>query len=84
MSLGSKLMAANMVMITTAAKKRAAEQRRTLRSLVDEGLRAVLAGRAGCVRRRTKIRWVTAHGGLPPGLDVSDRERLHEWIRRDR
>jgi hypothetical protein len=27
---------------------------------------------------------VTVQGGLPPGLDVSDRASMHEWLRRQR
>jgi hypothetical protein len=68
--------------LMVAAKKRAAESRTTLRALFERGLRRELAGPAGPERRRAKrIRWVTARGGLPPGLDVADRARMHEWIR---
>ncbi|HUP48217.1 MAG TPA: hypothetical protein VNA04_05435 [Thermoanaerobaculia bacterium] len=28
-----------------------------------------------------EIRWVVVDGGVPPGVDVADRERLHDWIR---
>ena len=68
-----------------AAKKRAAESRTTLRDLFEQGLRQVLAGpgaRRSSVTRR--IRWVAAKGGLPPGLDVTDRAKMHDWIRRQR
>lgn len=64
------------------AKKRAAELRVPLRRLIEEGLRARLArpaARRGAARRR--IRWVTVDGGLPPGLDPADRERMHDWLR---
>ena len=68
-----------------AAKKRAAETRTTLREIFERGLRRELRqsrlGRRGSPRRRA-IRWVTAQGGLPPGLDVADREKMHEWLRR--
>ena len=63
------------------AKKRAAELRRPLRALIEEGLRARLEETRGKGRRRRKIRWVTAPGGLPADLDVADRERMHEWLR---
>ena len=67
------------------AKKRAAELRRPLRELVERGLRAELRrkpverdrGRRG----RVKIRWVTAPGGLPRGVDVSDRAAMHDALR---
>jgi hypothetical protein len=65
-----------------AAKKRAAEDRTTLRAILERGLRRELkdrrqpsAGGAG------RIRWVTVEGGLPEGLDVSDRARMHDWLR---
>jgi hypothetical protein len=65
------------------AKKRAAETRTPLRLLIERGLRRELASStAGGARRgAVKIRWITAPGGLPPGLDVSDRASLHDWIR---
>ncbi len=64
------------------AKRHAASQRTTLRTLVERGLRAEL--RSGTRRRTTprKIRWVTADGGLPTGIDVSDRAAMIEALRR--
>jgi len=64
------------------AKKHAAETRTPLRVLIERGLRRELAGRA---RSRSgasprKIRWVVAPGGLPPGVDVSDRTSLVTWM----
>jgi hypothetical protein len=64
------------------AKKRAAELRRPLRALVEAGLRAQLDETPSKARARRKIRWVTTPGGLPADLDVADRERMHEWLRR--
>ena len=66
-----------------AAKRRAAEDRSTLRAIVERGLRAHLhRPRAGRKRTgRTAIRWVTVDGGLPPGLDLRDREATHGWLR---
>jgi hypothetical protein len=66
------------------AKKRAAEQRRPLRALFVEALREHLDRGKGAERPPRKIRWVTVSGGLPPGLDLSDRARTQEWIRRQR
>lgn len=67
------------------AKKRAAELRRPLRSLVTEGLRRQLAATRrpvdGPAPPRRRIRWITAAGGLPPGLEVADRERMHDRLR---
>jgi hypothetical protein len=65
------------------AKKRAAETRTPLRVLIERALRRELSSTAGGGQRRlaSRIRWVTAPGGLPPGLDVSNRTALHGWIR---
>lgn len=71
-----------------AAKKRAAETRCTLREIFERCLRLELggarAGRGGGRRRRRPIRWVTVKGGLPPGLDVASREKMHEWLKSQR
>lgn len=65
-----------------AAKKRAAELRRPLRQLVEDGLRQQLAApRHGKARRRKKFRWIVARGGLPPGVDIADRAKMHDWLR---
>ena len=50
--------------------------------LFARGLRRELD--AGGPERRPeerKIRWVVVDGGLPPGLDLADRERMHDWLR---
>jgi len=62
-----------------AAKKKAAEQRRPLRALVEEGLRTVLEGPKRQERKRT-VRLVTVKGGLAPDLDLSNRESMISWI----
>jgi len=68
-----------------AAKKRAAELRCTLRTLIERGLRHELSTRGGGrASKRQTIRWVTVRGGLPPGLDVRDRAVMHDWLRRQR
>lgn len=68
-----------------AAKKRAAEQRRPMRQLVESGLRRELsAGSQRPARSRPGIRWVTVRGGLPPGLELSDRAAMTEWLSRSR
>ena len=66
------------------AKKRAAETRTPLRVLIERGLRRELASTSAGGRVRhapRKITWIVAPGGLPPGLDVSDRSSMHDWIR---
>ncbi len=61
------------------AKKRAAEQRRPLRSLMADGLRAELDKKRHERRGRKKVRWITSPGGLPP-VDISDRAQMHDWL----
>jgi hypothetical protein len=68
-----------------AAKKRAAELRQPLRALIERSLRAELGLAAGPPAGKPRtIRWVTVAGGLPPGVDVSDRALMHEWLRQQR
>lgn len=69
-----------------AVKRRAAEDRSTVRAIVERGLRAQLrAPKAGARRAgRTAIKWVTVDGGLPAGLDLSDRAAMHDRLRGDR
>jgi len=68
-----------------AAKKRAAELRCSLGTLIERGLRHELsAGRPKRSGRKLVIRWVTVRGGLPPGLDPSDRGAMHDWLARTR
>ena len=66
-----------------AAKKRAAELRRPLRSLIEEGLRSVLNQDQPKPRKKT-LRLVTVKGGLAKDLDVSNRESMYEWLRKNR
>lgn len=69
-----------------AAKRRAAEERSTLRAIVERGLRAQLR-RPQAVRKqagRLRIRWVTVDGGLPKDLDLADRAATYDWLRRRR
>ena len=59
------------------AKKLAAELRVPLRKLPEEGLRARLGRRPPRKRgKKRSIRWITVDGGLPRGMDVSDREKI--------
>ena len=66
-----------------AAKKQAAESGLTLRELFESGLRRELETRPLAQPRRPTgkpIRWPTTKGGLPPGLDISSREKMYQWI----
>lgn len=65
-------------------KKRAAEQGTTLKEMWTRVLSESLRAPARGARSKRKIRWVTGKGGLPPGLDVSNRERMYDWIIRHR
>ena len=67
------------------AKRKALETRTTLREILERALRRELRG-AGShrTRRRPGIRWVTSAGGLPPGLDVSDRGKMWDWMQKER
>jgi hypothetical protein len=65
------------------AKKRAAEQRRSLKSLLADGLRVELDKGRSHRRRRKTVRWVTSPGGLP-AVDISDRAKMHEWLLRQK
>jgi hypothetical protein len=69
-----------------AAKQRAAELRQPLRALIERGLRAEL-GRSTVAAGGAKpvaIRWVTVPGGLPAGVDLSDRSAMHDWLQQQR
>jgi len=66
-----------------SAKKRTAESRKPFRELTETGLKSQLAGASERTAiRRPGIRWVTVDGGVPAGLDLSNRSAMHEWLRR--
>lgn len=52
-------------------KKRAAEEHRTLASLVEEGVTLVLTGPARPRRSRVKVPVSRASGGVMPGVDLN-------------
>jgi hypothetical protein len=68
--------------LIVAAKRRAAERRTTLRTLIEQGLRAELRRGGAPPSTRKPIRWVTVDGGLPPGLNVADRAAMIDRLRR--
>jgi hypothetical protein len=53
------------------AKKRAADEQRTLTSLVEEGVALVLARPAKKRRERIELPVSRASGGVQPGVDLS-------------
>lgn len=67
-----------------AWKKKAVEQGTTLKDMWETLLRSSLRAPHPERRSRRKIRWVTGKGGLPPGLDVSNRVRMYDWLRGQR
>ena len=67
-----------------AWKKRAVDQGTTLKDLWESVLSSALRPTRLSRRAKRRIRWVTARGGLPPGLDISSRERMWEWFRTNR
>jgi hypothetical protein len=69
-----------------AAKKRAAELRQPLRELFERGLRAEISRPAAVAGRSkaVKLTWVTVDGGLPTGVDVTDRAAMHDWLSEQR
>jgi hypothetical protein len=61
------------------AKRKAAAEGRTLTSLIEDGLRLVLAdGRKTAKRRRVVLPVSKATGGLMPGIDISSSAALQE------
>lgn len=54
------------------AKREAARRGETLTSLMDKGLRLVLAQRPKAPRRRVALPECRAGGGMLPGVDLSD------------
>ncbi|MGH9466539.1 MAG: hypothetical protein ACRD1Y_04225 [Terriglobales bacterium] len=60
-------------------KKAAAEGSRTLRELIESGLRRELA----CMPRQPRPR-THGSGSWPKGLDISSREKMWEWIESER
>lgn len=61
------------------AKRKAAAEGRTLTSLIEDGLRLVVAGhKKGVNVERVMPRVSTAGGGLMPGIDLNDSAALQE------
>jgi hypothetical protein len=61
------------------AKRKAAEEGRSLTELIETGLRQILSGRPSTQRaRRIRPPVSSARGGLLPGVDLEDMARLQE------
>jgi hypothetical protein len=63
------------------AKKRAAYERRTLTSLIEEGLSLVLTKPKMDPRKRVKLPVSKASGGVLPGVDLNRSGDLEEIMR---
>jgi len=59
------------------ARRKAAEEGRTLTAVIEDALRA-LFGRPARPRSRFRLRLPTRRGTRPPDIDVADRDALHE------
>jgi len=61
------------------AKRKAADEGRSLTSLIEDGLRLVVAeDRKPLKQKRVLPRVSTATGGVLPGIDISDSAALQE------
>jgi hypothetical protein len=61
------------------AKRKAAAERRTLTSLIEDGLRLVVAGSGKIANRKRVLPPVSkATGGPMPGIDLNDLSSLQE------
>lgn len=62
------------------AKKRAADEGRTLTSLIEEGLRIVLTARKAKKRKRVHLPVSVASGGVRPGVDLNRSGALEDLM----
>ncbi|MGH8510644.1 MAG: hypothetical protein ACREU9_09130 [Gammaproteobacteria bacterium] len=60
------------------AKKKAAEQGRTLTSLIEEGLKTILAESRAARRMRVQLPISKASGGTLPGVDLNRSSDLQD------
>ena len=61
------------------AKKRAADEGKTLRALMEEALRARIQTR-GSAKSGFTLQWRTEHGRLQPGVRLDDRQSLFDLM----
>ena len=60
------------------AKRKAAEEGRTLTALIEDGLRLVVGGKGPAKAKRVLPRFSDASGGPLPGIDISNSAALQE------
>jgi Bacterial antitoxin of type II TA system, VapB len=68
--------------VLRAARRRAREQERPLKDVINEALRQGLALGAGHPAPAYKFRLKTVKGRLLPGVDLTDRDKLFELMER--
>jgi hypothetical protein len=59
------------------AKKRALEKGTSLRNVIESALRRALV-ESKKTPTRFRLKWKTVRGNRLPGIDISDRDALHE------
>ncbi len=65
--------------LLSRAKRKAIADRRTLTSLIEEGLRLVVGEKRAMSKAKRRLpRCSTATGGTLPGIDISDSAALQE------
>ena len=64
-----------------SAKKRAADEGRTLTSVVEDALRAFLSPRKE--RGGHRFRWVVVNDTGLPAVDIADRKALYDFMERE-
>ena len=62
------------------ARKRAAEENRPLKEIVNEALRQGLMGSGQQSPKRYKFRLTTVKGRTMPGVDIDDRDKLFDLL----
>ena len=62
------------------AKKKAAEDGRTIGSLIEEGLKTVLTESRRAGRTRARLPISSASGGTVPGVDLKPARDLEDWM----
>lgn len=68
-----------------AAKQKALKMRKTLKWLVEKGLKEQLkAAPTRQPRKKRSFKWVTVKGGLITGVDIQSRESMHHWLAKQR
>jgi hypothetical protein len=68
-------------MLLVQAKKLAAEEHCSLKSLVEAGLEYILTHPHPQTKPRRQIQWVVAEGTVP--AETADRAAMYDWLERE-